>query len=123
MREFCQLLFDDTITGNATAYTDAPFNELLGSADHLTFQLIADDAAGSAPTIKAALQHSSDGQRWADKNTNPEVPRTALGPVTNVLKGADNSGNSSLARGRVAITTSGTTTSVHAKLYACGIIN
>jgi len=61
------IVFDDYITPNVPAYTGVQHAQMLATGDQLGLQaILALDAGGGAFT--AAIEHSTDGVNWQQKN-------------------------------------------------------
>ena len=119
MRKITMLVFDDFIPSNAQVFTAAVLNDRLGQFDHLVLNAVADQSAGTNPTLAAQISHSSDQRNWTNKNGTAEIPATAI-PVgaTTSLVGWDSSPNNpTLGFVRIGITLAGTSPAAHVKLY------
>jgi len=134
MKKYQAVIFDDIIHGGADVYTQAVFNELLGSTDLFGAQVIVDnaDVAGS---ITVQAEHSGDGKTWVPKNINGGTPPATVAEInlaplvtsatnsdvrfTMTSDGSDTSPRPLLpcARLRIRLTT---TTRAHVKIIACG---
>jgi hypothetical protein len=118
---FSGKVFDDMLYGAGPHYTDASLNGRLGACDKLAIQCLADITSGTTPTIAVAIEHSSDGRNWKQKNGAAEIPAVTLAPgVTNSFTGGDAGTSPSLGYVRLAITLGGTGPAGHVELSVCG---
>ncbi len=119
MRDFSQLVFDDTINGTAGVwYTPTTLNDDLGRADALTVQAVTTGVSGTSPTLTVVIEHSGDGRIWATAAT----PISAAS-MTNGATYAGRIGFNSAALMqfvRLKITMAGTNPAGRVKLYATG---
>lgn len=70
MRLFNQCVFDSYVSGTAATYSDPQFDQMLGAAEKLVLQVIADQvSATTTPTVSVRIEHSADRRSWASKNS------------------------------------------------------
>jgi hypothetical protein len=121
-RRFCELVWDDFIFGTTSVFTANRFDALLGSANRLAIQVVADKATGTSPTFALQVHHGADGRNFASilAGGSSEIPITALSTTAvTVLNGvADYS--SMLRHVRLRLTLGGTNPGAHIKVYATG---
>jgi hypothetical protein len=121
------LVFDDVVSlaaaGSVTVITGVEFNQAIAQWDQLAVQVVADNTAGTAPTLGLQIEMSADGTHWIPKNAAPEIPPSALAPnaVTALPIGSDSGVLPNLALLRFALTFSATSAAkTHLKVYAVG---
>lgn len=66
-QQFAVQVFDSVLVGASVYYTDPSFDDLLGSADQLALHVVADQGAGTSPSLSLVVQHSSDRRNWVSK--------------------------------------------------------
>jgi hypothetical protein len=62
MRLFNQLVFDQIVRGTSEVVSPSDFNDLLGSAYDLTYEVEVEEASGTSPTISVRHLHSCSGK-------------------------------------------------------------
>lgn len=90
MRLFNQLIMDQVVRGNAEVVSSAEFNELLGKAYDLVYEVEVEESSGTTQTITVKHKGSNSGKGFRDQATlvnaasiaNPpfRAVATALGP-------------------------------------------
>lgn len=63
-RVFNTVIFDQWIEGDAVVETPAEFNDLLGRADQVSFQLTVRNSSGTTETITIVLRQCNDNQNF-----------------------------------------------------------
>jgi hypothetical protein len=119
MRAFHAVVFDDVVQNTTPVYTDAEHNALLGSADKMTFQVIANVLDGG-PDLTVTVQHAPDDRTWIQRGGEAEIPGASLSVTdTNSLVRSYDSGGTAgcRVRFRVELSESGI---VRVKIIACG---
>lgn len=112
------LVFDDYISGSTPVYTGVPHMRALAGGDQIGLHAVLDNA-GAACSVTVAIEHSTDGMNWSQKNTTAEISAVAVSTssVTSVYGGETFPALQSLEFVRLQITiTNGR--GVHLKLYA-----
>lgn len=120
MRKLAILAFDDFIMSATTVYTPQSLNDVLGMYDKLTAQVVCDGFTGSAHQIAVAIEYSVDQRNWIAKAGSAMIPAASVSVATPSLVGGDTSSVGNLAYVRLAITLSGTTPTLHCKLWVTG---
>src|SRR6266487_3505065 len=110
MKRFTALVFDDTIHTTTSVYTSHAHNDVLGSADKLCIQAVADEIANvTSPTLTVAIEQSADGRFWTPKNGTPEISAASTpSGATTPLVGNDAGTTPSLCLIRLKLTLGGT---------------
>jgi len=67
MRNGQILVFDETVTSSATAYTSASLYERLGSHNQIAILVVIDNASATA-NFDLFIEHSSDSRNWIQRN-------------------------------------------------------
>lgn len=63
MRAFNELVFDQTVRGTtAEVFSAATWDEVLGRADALVYEIEVEEASGSTPTLTVRHHHSCSGK-------------------------------------------------------------
>ena len=116
MRSFNELVFDQFVRGVVEVVSSAEFNELLGRADQLTFEIEVEDASGTSPTISVRYLHGNSGKGFiglANFITNASLAslpfrdvKTQVGPLGGL--------------GQVGVTLGGTNPVARVRIWACG---
>ena len=116
MRAFNQLVFDQIVRGTVEVVSSADFNDVLGRADELTYEIEVEDATGTNPTISVRHLHSNSGKGFiglANLLTNAALStlpfrdvKTQVGPLGGL--------------GQVGVTLGGTTPVARVRIWACG---
>ncbi len=120
-RRFCELVYDDFIFGTTAVFTADRFNELLGSANRLAIQVVADKATGTSPTFSLLVFHGADGRNFASiLGAGAEIPATALNLTAVTLLNGAADYSSMLRYVRLRLTLGGTNPGAHVKVYATG---
>src|SRR5262249_23919678 len=130
MMKYGRMVFDEFIPSTTAVYTANDFNLILGSADKLSFFAVADNVAGTSPTLTVQMEHSGDGRIWQVKNATAELNGASLtvgatNPTSvnpSVLFVGSDDGNKALmpfVRLRIQLAGSGSP-AAHVKIYACG---
>jgi hypothetical protein len=121
-RRFVELVFNDFIIGTTPTFTAAQFDELLGSANRLAIQVVADKATGTSPTLSLQVHHAADERSFVSVSLvgGFEILPTALSTTAvTILNGvADYSALFRHVRFRLAL--GGTNPGAHVKVYATG---
>lgn len=117
-RRFCNLVFEDALSDETV--TSPVWDHLLGSADRLSLQVIAENVSGTDPMITVTVEQSSDGVNWKAKNILPEIDTTLVPGDTNVLTGVELGDAPSRARVRLRVTLKGTAPQAFLTIYATG---
>jgi hypothetical protein len=120
---FHEKVFDESIAyGATTQYTTPDFDELLGSADRLSFMVVVNPVSIGPSMLQLQVEHSGDGQHWQNKNVTPEIDLPGPGAVPRLNFGDEPGATPSLAfvRLRVAIAFigSGSTQRCNVTVYA-----
>ena len=113
-RLFNELVFDEWVKGNTIVFSTTDFNETLGRADVIVYQIFVSDASASS-SFTVAFEYSNDGKRWEQLSTK------TLGSVTDTGTGSkDTKGDGSIgALGRMAVS-AGASDSGRVQVWACG---
>ncbi len=116
MRLFTHLVFDQIVRGTETAFSPPEFNDSLGKAAKLVYEVEVEDSGGTSPTITVAHWHSNSGKGF--------VALTALVSAQSV---ADPTYRALVAQsgplgcqGRVAVTLGGTSPFARVRIWATG---
>ena len=118
MRKMNFVVFDDYIPSNVQVFTAQSLNDRLGLFDKLSIEAVADNVAGTSPTITVQIQHSSDNRNWVNKNTTAEINAAGISVgSTTPNAGSDTSSAASLGFVRLAITLGGSSPSAHVKIW------
>lgn len=117
MRTFTDIIFDDIIRGTTEVFTSPKFNDLLGRADDLVFEIVVMDSTGGSPTITVRYHHSCSNEgtftALADLITNGNI---ATPPYQKVVQQAGPLG----AYGKLGITLGGSTPTARVRVYVTG---
>lgn len=62
MRLFTTLVFDQVVRGTGEVVSPPEFNDLLGKARDLVYEVEVEEAAGTSPTISVRHKHSNSGK-------------------------------------------------------------
>jgi hypothetical protein len=122
MRHSNVLVFDDNIgtttSSSAPVYTSADLNSRLGQFDETAIQWVADNVAGTTPTLSIGIDHSADGRNWLPKEgSGTTITGVAIGG-TNITSWSSDPGTvPSLGLVRLRVFLGGTTPSCHLKIY------
>jgi hypothetical protein len=124
MRLFNQCVFDSYVSSTNATYSDPQFDAMLGSAEKLVLQVIADQVSGTSPTITVRLEHSADRRSWGNKNSgNAEINGSSLtsgsGSSQSVV-GSDAGSTPGLGFSRLNIAMGGTTPGARLRVFATG---
>ncbi len=68
MRKGTHIVFEESIIGTGTKYTNTEFNALLGAADFVAIQVYTTNVV-NAPTLTVQSEFSCDGQTWITLGT------------------------------------------------------
>jgi hypothetical protein len=93
MRLFNEKVFDGVV-GPAALYTDAMYDELLGTAERLTISAYVDQVSGTDPLWACVSEHSNDRVNWHMAQGSPEffipltpgVPTAAMAMIAHDVK-------------------------------------
>ena len=77
VRIFNQVVFDETIEGTSIVLSSTDFNELLGRADDLAFQVVVPRHNNPTANVTVLFEHSNDGQRF---DTHTTLHNAAVSP-------------------------------------------
>jgi hypothetical protein len=123
MRIFNQLVFDGYVNGTANVFSNAAFNDLLGSTDQLSITGYTAQVAGTSPTLTVQIEHSPDNFRWINRNGTAEIAAAALsiGAETTV-QGHDGNPNArpTLGFARLRIALGGTGPAGQVRVWVIG---
>lgn len=117
MRKLAILAFDDFVMSTTTVYTTQALNETLGAFDKLTIQAVADQIAGTSPTVTVRIEHSGDQRNWVVKNGTAEINAFGITVATPTTIGGDTSLVGSMGFVRLSLTLGGTSPTAHIKLW------
>jgi hypothetical protein len=123
MRIFNQCVFDSYVGGSYPTYTDPQYDKLLGSAEKLALQAIADQVTGTTPSLTVRLEHSADQRNWMTKNATAELSSGTLttpGTVSQFAIGADAGSVPGLGFVRLNILMAGTSPAARLRIFATG---
>lgn len=116
MRAFNELVFDGTVRGVLDVYSSSDFNDRLGRADELTYEVEVEEASGTAPTITVRHLHSNSGRAFiglsafVSGGSLASLPFRDVKTVTGPLGGL----------GQVGVTLGGTSPVARVRIWACG---
>lgn len=71
------VVYNDYIPGSLPVYTGVQHMPTLGQADQLGFHAVLDNAV-TAGQLTVAIEHSTDGINWAQKNATPEINSVSI---------------------------------------------
>lgn len=127
MRILAEQLFDKDIAGaGVTWYTGAEYNDVLGAADALVFQVLVANVSGTFPTLTVGVEHSSDNQHWVSimpvsQTGVPEIDALPISDNQSLMIYKDGFENGVLlAYIRLAVSLGGSDPACRLKLFACG---
>lgn len=115
-RRFGTLVLDKVLEGTSAYYSEAKFHDMLGAVDKLTYLFLADQIAGTSPTVQIAVEESPDGITW------DTVMFFNFAPISS-LNGLYTDLDASVPRSKLArfrITLGGTNPSANIQVYAFG---
>jgi hypothetical protein len=69
MRLFNLLVYEGWVPGNVEVFSTAEYNEILGRADDLRFQINVMDGTGATPLLTAKYYQSNNNQEFESNNT------------------------------------------------------
>jgi len=107
MRRGTIRVFDDYVLGTTPVYSPSQLTKALAQFEKVALQIVADEVSGTAPTLAAMLQTSSDGRHWVDKSPGLAATAISAGQV-NALSLADSGATPSGALRRLKIALGGT---------------
>lgn len=117
---FTELVFDQLVRGlNTEVFSSPKFDELLGSAYDLTFELEVEETTGSPNDITLKVYHSNSGKGFVSVSTVinaasvTSLPYRGLasqaGPLAKFVRTSVSLGNSGTPSARVRIWATGRT--------------
>jgi hypothetical protein len=121
MRLFNEKVFDAVIRGTEPVYTDAMYDELLGTADQLAIFAIVDQISGTNPSWQCRSEHSNDKEHWSSTGGYAEF-FGAFPPGPGPTWGMSRNDNAAFlgAYVRYKIFLEGADHQAHIKLIVCG---
>ncbi|MBI4703234.1 MAG: hypothetical protein HY744_19125 [Deltaproteobacteria bacterium] len=122
MRQFQQIVFDGFVYGTDTVYSDAAYNDLVGSVNQLGIHALASEISGTSPTLTVDVETSSNQLNWHSKfATSKPINAASLTAATGRSHyGQDTGSSPSLGFCRLAISLGGTTPTARLKIAVCG---
>lgn len=118
MKIFEELIFDQTVRSTTEVLSRPEFDELLGKADEIVYEVEVEESSGSAPTVSFRHHSSNSGKGFVAQSlliNAADISTNAL-PYRNVVAQTTVIGG----RGRVGITLGGTTPTARVRVWACG---
>ena len=117
MRLFTELVFDQVVRGsNIEVVSPAQFNDLLGRAYDLVYEIEVEEASGTTPTISVRHLHSNSGKGFVG------LPNLVSAVSLGTLPYRDVTAQPGLlgGLGQVGVTLGGTTPSARVRIWATG---
>lgn len=116
MRLFCELVYEGYISGTNEVRTASKYNDLLGRADEIVYEVTYGGVTGSSPTVTVAHYHSS-----CNDGTFPQkgvaINAVSIGSGTSAIGSVS---GPLAAYGQAGIQLGGTTPAAQIRLYATG---
>lgn len=119
VRAFNQLVIDTTITGTVPVCSPSEFDELLGRADELLFEVEVESVAGTTPTLTLDVYHCNSGKKFviAPSGTIITAASIASVPYRDLAKYSSSTLGSLV---QLVVTLGGTTPVARVRVWACG---
>jgi hypothetical protein len=89
MIRFNGKVFDETISVGATYYTSVIWDDVLGESDRLAIFAVGKAGGSPAHYVTIAIEQSSDGVSWVQKNAVPEINNATIGTSESPIYGSD----------------------------------
>jgi hypothetical protein len=99
---FNVLIFEGWIPGAVEVFSNAEFNEPLGRADSLRFQVNVTDGTGTTPVLTAKYYHSNNNIEFEPNNT---LHNAAITQYPSTVFGGNNTAIANAGNGRVGFVT------------------
>ena len=118
MKVFNELVFDETVRGTTEVLSRPEFDDVLGQADEIVYEVEVEESGGTSPTLTLRHHSSNSGKGFvaqsalvttADISTN-QLPYRDVKAQTTVLG----------AKGRLGIALGGTLPTARVRVWACG---
>jgi hypothetical protein len=118
MRKFNVLLMDRTIRGTQEVLTTNEFNDLLGSADEVVYEIEVSEAGGTTPAVSLRHLHCNSNEDLGFKGLTNLINQQSLAtlPYRDVVMQAGPLGG----LGKAGVKLDGTTPTARVRLWACG---
>ena len=117
MRVFSELIFDDVIRGTGEVYSSPGFNELLGKADEVVYELYVSVSSGTSPTVTLRHLHSCSNQgTFTGLSSLINGASISSVPYQNVVQQTGPLGG----YGKAGITLGGTNPTARIRIWATG---
>lgn len=119
MRAFNQLILDTTVTGTVPVCSPTEFDELLGRADELLFEVEVESVSGSSPTLTLDVYHCNSGKKFviAPSGTILSAVSISSVPYRDLAKYSSSTLGSLV---QLLVTLGGTTPVARVRVWACG---
>ena len=126
MRIFHTQVFNESIEGTGTLYSDPTHNAVMGLVEKLSIFALADTVAvtgtSASVTLNVVVEESADQVHWIAKGTVAEINATCSTVAVTSLVGRDpgTTPSSGFLRLRVALGTAGTNPEAHVRIWVTG---
>lgn len=116
MRAFNELVFDQTVRGNAEVTSSPTYDDLLGKADQVVYEVEVEEASGTSPTISMRHLHSNSGKGFIGLADLISAVSLASLPYREVKTQSGPLGG----KGRVGVILGGTNPVARVRIWATG---
>jgi len=121
MRSFVVKAFDAYVSGTTNVYSPNDLAEQLGGADSLCGSVLVVFPSGTGPTLTIQMEHSFDGTRWTNLDSQPELPtKTLVSGEDSAYTFKNNDTIPMLSHVRLRIVLGGTSPSANVQVWLCG---
>ena len=118
MRLFNELVFNGLVSGPTLLRSDPRFNELLGRARVLVFQVVVEDSSGTDPLLTVKYSGANDNQSFEDRLTVMNAVNVGTVPKVHSDEYGLSNVNDGFGMLTLAMDAAGKAATV--KIYACG---
>lgn len=119
MRAFNELVFDQTVRGTTEVFSSSDFNDRLGRADELTYEIEVEESSGTSPTITVRHLHSNSGKGFVGMSAILTAVSISSPPFRDVKTVSGPLGG----LGQVGVVLGGTSPVARVRIWACGRTN